>query len=262
MWRSHDRGIEHSRWFHFFERSRVTAVLSLEDISAVMDAESETELLDLVKTAALALGFEQFMLGVEVSRPLIKPLRHAISGYPLRWQRIYAERDFIWKDPTVSHCQMSLEPLVWSEQMYSDGSRELWEESKKYGILHGLSVPIHEREGVKSMFSLARDQSIDKDQRELEEMLAGARVLASCAHFAMTKLIVPGLVRARDPQLTRRERECLIWAAKGKTAFEIGMILHIAETTAVFHLNNVIRKFNVANRTQAIAVGVAMGLVH
>lgn len=236
--------------------------LSLEDISAIMDAESESELVERLKNAARALGFEQFLMGVEVNRPLIRPVQHVISGYALRWQHLYSERDFVLQDPTVSHCQTNFEPLVWSEQMYSDGSRELWEESRKFGIGHGVSIPIHEREGVKSMFSLARDQAIVKDQRELNEMVAGARVLATCAHFAMTKLVLPGLLDAHDPRLTVRERECLIWAAKGKTAFEIGMILHIAETTAVFHLNNVVRKFNVANRTQAIAVGVAMGLVH
>ena len=236
--------------------------LSLEEVSAVMDAASESDLKELLKKAACSLGFDQFVMGVEVNRPLIHPVQHAINGYTQRWQRVYSEREFLLQDPTLRHCKISSEPLVWSERMYSASSRELWEESKKYGVGHGVSIPIHEREGVKSMFNLARDRSIDDDPRELGVMLAGARVLATCAHFAMTKLIVPGLVRARDPRLTRRERECLIWAAKGKTAFEIGMILHIAETTAVFHLNNVIRKFNVANRTQAIAVGVAMGLVH
>lgn len=240
----------------------MSANLSLEEISAVMDAKSETELLALLKNAAFALGFEQFLMAVEVSRPLIKPVQHVINGYTLRWQRVYAERDFVMNDPTLSHCKVNSNPLLWSEKIYSESSRELWEESVKHGISHGVSVPIHEREGAKSIFSLARDRSIDRDQRELDQILAGARVLASCAHLAMTKLIVPGLIRARDPRLTRRERECLIWAAKGKTAYEIGMILHIAETTAVFHLNNVVRKFNVANRTQAIAVGVAMGLVH
>lgn len=244
------------------ERGGVSAGLSLESISAVMDAQSESELLQRLQSAAHALGFEQFMMGIEVSRPLIKPVQHVISGYTMGWQRVYAERDFVWKDPTVTHCKVSPEPLVWSEKMYSEGARELWEESRTYGIGYGVSIPIHERQGVKSMFSLARDQSIDKNQRELDAMVAGARVLASCAHFAMTKLIVPGLMQSRDPQLTQRERECLVWAAKGKTAYEIGMILHIAETTAVFHLNNVVKKFNVANRTQAIAVGVAMGLVH
>jgi DNA-binding CsgD family transcriptional regulator len=250
-----------SRDFNFCGDNAKTT-LSLEGIAAVMDADNETALLGIVKNAVRALGFEQFMLGVEVSRPLLKPVQHVSSGYPLRWQRIYAERGYVWKDPTVSHCQMNLKPLIWSEQMYSEKSHDLWEDSRAHGIHHGLSVPVHERQGVKSMFSLARDQSIVADPRELDRMLAGARVLANCAHFAMTKLIVPGLLKVHDPKLTPRERECLLWSAKGKTAGEIGMILNISEPTAVFHLNNVVRKFNVANRTQAIAVGVAMGLVH
>ncbi|HSV55329.1 MAG TPA: autoinducer binding domain-containing protein [Burkholderiaceae bacterium] len=237
------------------------APLSLEDIAAVMDASSEDVLLELVRKSALALGFEQFMLRVEVSRPLVKPLLHVSSGYPLRWQRTCQEREYVWKDPTAGHCQLNTVPLVWSEQMYSEESRDLPEVSRSHGISHGLSVPVHERDGVRSMLSLARDHPIAEDPRELRHMLAGARVLASCTHFAITRIIVPALLEQCAPKLTRRERECLIWAAKGKTASEIGMILNFTEATSVFHLKNVVRKFDVANRTQAIAVGVALGLV-
>lgn len=235
---------------------------TLEDIAAVMDAESEKSLLELVRKIASGLGFDHFMLGVEVSRPLLKPVQHVSSGYPLRWQRIYAERDYVWKDPTVTHCQLHANPLIWSEQMYSERNRELWEEARAHGISHGLSVPVHDRPGTKSMFSLARDQALAPEGPEVERVLAGARVLASCTHVAMTRIIVPDLLQASDPKLTPREKECLVWTAKGKTAAEIGMILNISEATAVFHLNNVVRKFNVANKTQAIAVGVAMGIVH
>ena len=199
----------------------MNAGLSMEDISAILDAKNEAQLVDLLKRAAFSLGFEQFVMGVEVNRPLVKPVQHAINGYTQRWQQVYAERNFLWQDPTVSHCQTNSEPLVWSEKMYSDGSRELWEESHKYGVGHGVSIPVHERVGVKSMFNLARDQSIVKDPRELEVMLAGARVLASSAHFAATKLIVPGLLDARDPRLTRRERECLIWAPRERLRLKL-----------------------------------------
>lgn len=234
---------------------------TLEDIAAVMDAATENALLELVRNIARGLGFDHFMLGVEVNRPLLKPVQHVSSGYPLRWQRIYVERDFVWKDPTVTHCQQHANPLIWSEQMYSEHNRELWEEARAHGISHGMSVPVHDRPGTKSMFSLARDQPLERGSKEVDRVLAGARVLASCTHVAMTKIIVPDLLRASDPKLTPREKECLLWTAKGKTAAEIGMILNISEATAVFHLNNVVRKFNVANKTQAIAVGVAMGLV-
>ncbi len=235
--------------------------LSLESMASLMSVTTEESLLEEVKKIAFLLGFDQFLMGVEISRPQMKPIQHISSGYPLSWQHAYAEKRYIQKDPTVSHCQMSTTPLVWNEEMYGDKSRDLWEDSKAHGISHGLSIPIHERGGVKSMFSIARDQSISKDQRELKMALSGTQVLAACAHLTLSKIIVPELLKKFDPQITKRERECLLWAAKGKTAFEIGVILHIAEATAVFHLNNVMRKFNVANRVQAIAIGVAMGLI-
>jgi DNA-binding CsgD family transcriptional regulator len=227
----------------------------------VMSAQDETELTARVKTVAASLGFDTFLLGIEVSRPLLKPLQHAVSCYPEQWQRIYGEREYLKKDPTVAHCQSKASPLIWEESMYSEGSRDLWEESRSFGLIYGVSIPVHERQGVKSMISLARDKPIDSDPRELESLLNGARVLANCAHSAMGRIVVPKMMENRDPKLSMRERECLLWAARGKTAAEIGLILNIAESTAVFHLKNVLKKFDVVNRTQAIAMGVSLGMI-
>lgn len=234
---------------------------SLEDVAAIMVADSEQSLLDVVRRSATALGFDHFMLGIEVSRPLLKPVQHVSSGYPLAWRRIYAENGYAWKDPTVSHCKTQAAPLLWSETMYTAHSRDLWEDARAHGIGFGMSIPVHDFTGSKSMFSLARDQPLDQDTRVIEHVRACAQVIASCAHFVMNRLIVPTLLSKVDPKLTARERECLGWTAKGKTAAEVGMILKISEATAVFHLNNIVRKLNVANKTQAVAVAVAMGLV-
>lgn len=112
------------------------------------------------------------------------------------------------------------------------------------------------------MFSLARDKPLEFGALTPSHALAGARLLANSAHYAMSKIIVPDLIKRRTPNITTRERECLLWSAKGKTAAEVGLILKISEATAVFHLNNVVRKLNVANRMQAVALGVSMGLVY
>lgn len=235
--------------------------LLLDKIAFVTNATSEQDLLSRLKTSVQALGFDQFLLGVEVKRPLVKPIQHVCSGYKPEWQRLYLERGYISVDPTVHHCQTSTLPMVWNESHYDNGSRALWEEARSHGIAHGLSLALHDNAGVKSMFSLARDKSVDKDERELASVLTGAKVLATCAHFAATQLLVPGMIKQALPPLTAREVECLNWSAKGKTAVEIGMILHISEATAVFHLSNVVRKFGVSNRIQAIAMGVSLGLV-
>lgn len=66
---------------------------------------------------------------------------------------------------------------------------------------------------------------------------------------------------ARPPEgnlLTSREREILHWIHLGKSNIEIGAILKISPLTVKNHVQKILRKLNVQNRTQA--VGKAMTL--
>jgi LuxR family transcriptional regulator, activator of conjugal transfer of Ti plasmids len=53
--------------------------------------------------------------------------------------------------------------------------------------------------------------------------------------------------------LSPREFECLTWAARGKSAWDIGQILNISRCTATFHLRNAKNKFGVRTVCQAVA---------
>ncbi|WP_198020980.1 helix-turn-helix transcriptional regulator [Mesorhizobium sp. LNJC391B00] len=57
--------------------------------------------------------------------------------------------------------------------------------------------------------------------------------------------------------LSRREMECLKWAARGKTAWEIGRILGISRSTAAYHRDNARKKLGVKTAIQA-AVRLAL----
>jgi DNA-binding CsgD family transcriptional regulator len=61
--------------------------------------------------------------------------------------------------------------------------------------------------------------------------------------------------------LTVREKECLKWAADGKSAWEIGNILHISDRTVNFHLNNKVQKLGVTNRQHAVAKATLKGII-
>jgi DNA-binding CsgD family transcriptional regulator len=76
----------------------------------------------------------------------------------------------------------------------------------------------------------------------------------------LVQVVMPKLVNESIPKISTREIHCLKWAARGNTAAEISAIMFISEATVVFHLNNLIRKLKVNNRTQAIAVGISLGL--
>jgi len=69
-----------------------------------------------------------------------------------------------------------------------------------------------------------------------------------------------GVDRARGI-LSRREADCLKWAAAGKTTWEIGAILGISEHTVAVHLRHVNRKLNVSSRAQAVAEAMKQNLL-
>ena len=61
--------------------------------------------------------------------------------------------------------------------------------------------------------------------------------------------------------LSQREIEILTWSARGKTYPEISMILSIAEDTIKTYVERASKKLNTTNKTHAVAVAVARGLI-
>jgi DNA-binding NarL/FixJ family response regulator len=57
--------------------------------------------------------------------------------------------------------------------------------------------------------------------------------------------------------LTPRETEVLNWIAKGKTNCEIGVILSAATRTICKHVQRILSKLSVENRTAAAAIAFA-----
>lgn len=62
-----------------------------------------------------------------------------------------------------------------------------------------------------------------------------------------------------SPTLTRREVECLHWAALGKTNEEIAIILDLARSTVRFHIRNASEKLYAVNRDQTLYKAAQLG---
>ena len=61
--------------------------------------------------------------------------------------------------------------------------------------------------------------------------------------------------------LSARELDVLGWAAEGKSCADTAIILNIQECTVVFHRRNAVRKLDVCNMVQAVAVAIRRGLI-
>jgi DNA-binding NarL/FixJ family response regulator len=67
--------------------------------------------------------------------------------------------------------------------------------------------------------------------------------------------------RMATEQLTQREQEVLEQIVRGKSNKEIGQALDISEATVKTHINNLLGKLGVEDRTQAATAAIQRGLV-
>jgi two-component system NarL family response regulator len=92
----------------------------------------------------------------------------------------------------------------------------------------------------------------------LEAIRAVARGQKRIAPKAAARLVE----RIGGPTLTEREVEVLRLMADGGSNKLIGAALHISEGTVKFHVNNILGKLGVDDRTQAVTVALQRGIIH
>lgn len=112
------------------------------------------------------------------------------------------------------------------------------------------------------------------DRRTMTVSLGDEAVELSPVEFGMVSLAATCAIgRAMQLQgrqarqvdrsdLTPRERECLQWAAIGKSEWEISQILGISEHTSEKHLLNAKTKLGATNRVQAVAEAIRRGYIN
>ena len=86
------------------------------------------------------------------------------------------------------------------------------------------------------------------------------KILAPHLHIAITNNYhKEQLESSTEKKLTSRELEILWWVSKGKTNYEIGMILKISAFTVKNHISNILYKLQVSNRAQALEKALSLG---
>jgi DNA-binding CsgD family transcriptional regulator len=115
----------------------------------------------------------------------------------------------------------------------------------------GKAISLRDHLGNGYKVGVSRDEPWTMDPRELSRLVADAQLFGAFAQSAMMRIWNQG-ADADLPKLTARELECLSWTLEGKTAWELGCILGIAERTANFHLGNAIQKLDCDNKHSAV----------
>lgn len=239
---------------------------SLALLESLAGCRSMEDLHGATQALVKKIGYEYFIYGVQVNTSITSPYRFIFSGYPHAWRDHYVKEGYLEKDPTVLGCirDRRVVPLIWSAESFSatTDSRRLYDQALESGVGGGVSVYVQGGRGEAAMLSVATPTSPKRLRRDALDTLGRVQLLGCYLHEAVQRVVLSKEVReVKTAPLTPRERECLVWAAEGKTAWEIGNIISVAERTVNFHLQNAAHKLGVTSRQHAVARAISMGLV-
>lgn len=224
------------------------------------DAKDEHEVFRRIEAAARALGFDYCAYGLRLPLPMTNPKTVMVNNYATDWRARYAEAGYLAIDPTVLHGRRTSIPLIWSDAVFAK-TPQLWDEAKERGLCVGWAQSSLDGYGVGGMLTLAR-ASEPLTSAELDEKDIKMQWLVNIAHLSMKRVLSRDLFDTMTEQLTQRETEVLKWHADGKTAPEIGEILHVSVHTVKAHTKHAVTKLGAANKTAAVLRAAMMGLLN
>ncbi|MPZ33068.1 MAG: LuxR family transcriptional regulator [Rhodospirillales bacterium] len=180
-----------------------------------------------------------------------------ISNYPTQWTTHYLQCHYERFDPVIAQALGDPEPFEWGPGMgpstLSRQQLDLLDNAAFFGIRYGFTIPIHDGRGPIAAVTYASQDRGPVFQHCIERNGRVLQLMALYFHaHARRKVVTDRMVGGIA--LSPRELECLEWAARGKSAWDIGQILGITRRTAAFHLDNAKAKLGVHSICQAVVL--------
>ena len=180
-----------------------------------------------------------------------------LATYSDAWLDEYLQQGYLRKDPVIKFSPSALIPFKWHD--ITQPSNVVMQAAKQYSCGHGLTIPIHGPYGELAIVSASGSESSSEVDRLVQDYLPDVQFLAFYLHQQAKAL-------ANEPKdikihLSPRENEVLAWTAQGKSSWEIGQILGLAERTINQYIHSCFRKLEVHNKHHCVAKALIKGLI-
>ena len=238
-----------------------------------------SEVMDLacrIDETGRQIGMPYVAVSADLSDP--SPMVGA-DGRPL------AETVFQWVDPGFAYWKdrafalragiIRVVRVCGEPFFYKDGKMHSWRQVRSleavnrkidpqaydaYGVSGAIIAPIHSPMGIIGAVVWATNDPATDVAALFEAHGEALYMLALKFLSAYRDAALP----AADPEMlefTRREIQCLKWAAAGKTDSEIATIMGVSAPTIRFHMTNASRKLGVSGRSQTIRLATTLGYI-
>ncbi|MBX9911165.1 MAG: LuxR family transcriptional regulator [Beijerinckiaceae bacterium] len=231
-----------------------------ELVDGLHSSSAEAEFGRVGQRVAESMGFRYFAyLGFGEADPVL------ISSYPKRWSEHYFAEGYQNVDPVVAFARGGRSTLQWTREVARQfplrAQKRLFDDADEFGIRHGVSVAIAGGFNRFAAFTLAVDEVSSAHGRMVTEANDIVQLIGLTFHaHANAKLGLRSPPNDAVP-LTQRERECLTWAARGKSMEATAMIMGITPRAVKFHLDNARASLGADTLPQAVAIALRQRII-
>jgi LuxR family quorum-sensing system transcriptional regulator CciR len=216
----------------------------------VGEARTEAGLAQLLAEMSRDMGFSYFALThhLDIARSPCPPIR--LANYPDEWIAYFDSQKLGASDPVHRASHRTSAGFPWSRLSelitLTPRDREVLALAALRGIGDGFTVPAHVPGEAKGSCSFA----VTAGAALSEESLPMAQLAGTFAFEAarrIRRMRQPPL--APPPRLTDRQRDCVVWAARGKSDWEIARILGLSPDTVAEYLKRARERYGVGKRS-------------
>lgn len=224
-----------------------------EFVDAIQTANDDDSFERVATRVTQRLGFRWFAY-----LRIVEDAPKLISSYPNSWTSRYFDLHYEQLDPVVRRARLEHDVFSWgSGAPKPAGTREqrkFFEEATSFGIESGITVPIRGGFGRMAAFTLATDDRAMRPEQLIAKSKDVVQLVGLYFHTHLAARLGAGSGQPdADGVLTQRERQCLAWAARGKTVADTAILVGIAPRTVAFHLDNARRKLGATSIAQCVA---------
>jgi LuxR family transcriptional regulator, quorum-sensing system regulator CciR len=226
----------------------------------LVQIETPERLEEALKRTSLFMGFDHYALSLEGRSATELRSEVLLHDYPDEWAKAYINFDLGGMDPVRRACDKSFSGFTWEniEKMIpmTRGDRQMLAVGRECGIGDGYTVPRHLPGTARGTCSFV----VRPEGHLPGEWLVVAELVGTLALTCALK--ISGMAaNVSAAKLSDRQRECLLWTARGKTALETAIILGISIETVIQHLKIARERYDVHCKQSLIVNALFDGLI-
>nr|WP_294814670.1 LuxR family transcriptional regulator [uncultured Sphingomonas sp.] len=225
------------------------------------EAATPEELQSMMEQLTRDIGCVYFALSHHVDVEAMPDRAIRLHNYPERWAATYDAGKFAIWDPVHRASQRTSFGFAWRSLPgmvpLSRQDRQLMAMCAEHGLGEGYTIPANvpgEAHGSCTFVS-AGGAPFPLEGVALAQ-LAGAFAFESARRLWRT-----GAPPEPAPTLTDRQRDCLIWIARGKTDWETSRIMGVSPETIVRHVKEARDRYGVHKRTSLLIRALLDGTI-